>query len=94
MERLPPETTVPERPERPGRTPLPAGLGTWIFMMQCENARFRLVTTRRGVNLFIRGADPKLMRASWHLSALLNLHRGFRSVQRKQEAFHSPIVVR
>ena len=55
--------------------------------MQCENARFRLVTTRRGVNLFIRGADKKQMRASWHLHALLNLHRGFRSVQRGQEVF-------
>ena len=87
MDKLPPELTMPERPERPGRTPLPPGLGTWSFLMQCENARFRLVTTRRGVNLFIQGADKYQMRASWHLHALLNLHRGFRAIQRDQEVF-------
>jgi hypothetical protein len=92
LQKSPPDTTD-RRPERPNHSAAVPGLGTWTFLMQCyEGACFRLVKTKRGVDLYLLG-DRRKIRASWHLGVLLHVHRGWRAIQRDQEVFDNYYLI-
>ena len=93
--KLPPEADVADHRRRPVPDPLPLDLGTWTFLAQVESkGRFRLEKTKRGVNVYFLVTErPLRLLASWHMSNIVDVSRGFRAIQRRQAVFQDYEVI-